>query len=67
MDFSRANPVILYTDYRKEYNPTINKGKNQHYVKGDSFDLECLVVDLKEDLTWTYPNQHVVSISNTLI
>nr|WOX59916.1 receptor tyrosine kinase PVR2A2 [Gecarcinus lateralis] len=37
--------------------PSIRAGKNQHYVKGDNFSLECMLID-PENITfsWSYPN-----------
>ncbi|XP_045129732.1 vascular endothelial growth factor receptor 1-like isoform X2 [Portunus trituberculatus] len=39
--------------------PSIDKGKNQHFVKGQKFSLTCTVLDRSLNFTWTYPNTRV--------
>lgn len=53
---------VIGVDTDRLPSPSINKGENQNFVKGDKFMLKCTVLDHNVKFNWTYPNKGVVSI-----
>lgn len=58
-----SDVIIAFTAKKKLPKPSIQWGINQHFVSGDNFTLECILIDHESvAFSWSYPNTASVSI-----